>query len=97
MAQHLTAIEEYYETVKGEYNIPFEHFKIICNSPFKFLRNIISSGILKNIRFQYLGCFEVSPSRVKYCKKTLEENFEKGLISERRYKERIKVYDNYKI
>ena len=69
----MTAVEEYYETVKDRYNIPLDHFKIICTSPFKFLRNVISTGVLKNIRFQYFGNFEVCSSRVKFCKKTLEE------------------------
>lgn len=93
----MTAVEEYYEIVKDRYNIDFNHFKIICHSPFKFLREIISSGILKNVRFQYFGNFEVSSSRVKYCKKTLEENYKNGLISQRRYEERLKVYNNYEI
>lgn len=92
-----TNVEEYFEIVKDKYDIDLEHFKIICTSPFKFLKEIMSSGVLKNIRFQYLGNFEVSSGRVKYSKKSLQENFDKGLISERRYKERMKVLDNYEV
>ena len=63
--------------------------------PFKFLKKIISSGILKNIRLQYLGTFEVSKNRVNYSKKMLQENYDNNVISEVRYKDRMKVLNNY--
>jgi len=92
---NLTNIEQYYNEVKDKYDIDFEHFKIICNTPFKFLKRIMASGVLKNIRFQYLGNFEVAKSRVEYSKKTLQENYDNNVISHTRYCERMKVLNNY--
>lgn len=88
-------VTQYFEEVNDLYDIDFEHFKRICLTPFIFVRNIISSGVLCNIRLQYFGVFEVSPSRVKYSKKTLEKNFKEGLIPEERYNRRITVLNNY--
>lgn len=88
-------IEQYFEEVKGTYGISFEHFKRICLTPFIYVKHIMSLGVLKNIRLQYFGTFEVSPSRVMYSKKTLTENYEKGLISVERYNKRIKILNNY--
>ena len=88
-------IEEYWEEVKDQYDIPFEEFKLVCRTPFKFAKEIMSSGILKNIRFKYFGVFEVSGSRVHYCKKSLESNYEKGVISEKHYTKRLNVLNNY--
>ena len=96
MESSTSTIEQYYETVREQYpNIDLEHFKLICTAPFKLVKKVMSSGILRNIRLQYLGVFEVSQSRVKYSKRTLTENYENGLISERRYTERLKVLNSY--
>jgi hypothetical protein len=88
-------IEEFYNIEGKNYNISLEECKLICNSPFKFVKEIFSRGMLKNIRLQYFGVFEVSSSRVKYSSKTLEESYTKGLISEKRYKERKEILDKY--
>jgi|SRR6187402_3647511 len=88
-------IEQYYEEVKDKYDLDLEHFKIICNSPFVLLKRIMTLGIMKNMRFQYFGNFEVSASRVKYSKIQLIKNYENQLISKHRYEERIKVLNNY--
>ena len=88
-------IEEFYNVEGKNYNVSLEECKLICNAPFKFVKEILGRGILKNIRLQYFGVFEVSSSRVKYSRKTLEENYSKGLISEKRYKERKEILDGY--
>ena len=90
-----TLIEEFYNVEGKNYNVSLEECKLICNAPFKFVKEILGRGILKNIRLQYFGVFEVSSSRVKYSRKTLEENYNKGLISEKRYKERKEILENY--
>ena len=96
MESSTSNIEQYYEQVKEQYpDITLEHFKIICTAPFKQVKRVMSSGVLRNIRLQFLGVFEVSQSRVKYSKKTLQANYDNGLISERRYTERIKVLNSY--
>ena len=89
-------IEQYYELIKERYpDITLEHFKLICTAPFKQIKRVMSSGVLRDIRLQFFGVFEVSGSRVKYSKKTLTENFENNLISEKRYTDRLKVLDSY--
>lgn len=97
MDSTLNNIEEYYEEVKEIYGIEFKQFKDICLSPFLLVKEVISGGSLKNIRLQYFAVFEASASRIKYSKKTLEENFAKGVISEERYNRRIKILNNYEV
>ena len=89
-------IEEFYEENKHIYpDLSIDEFKIICNSPFKFTKQVINRGILKNIRFQYFGVFEVMPSRVKYSLKTLENNYKTDKITEERYNKRKEILENY--
>ena len=96
MESSASNIEQYYEQVRKQYpNITLEHFKLICTAPFKQVKRVMSSGILRDIRLQFLGVFEVSQSRVKYSRKTLTENFENNLISEKRYLDRLKVLNSY--
>ena len=89
-------IEEFYEEVKHIYpDLSIDEFKIICNSPFKFTKEVINRGTLRNIRFQYFGVFEVMPSRVKYSLKTLEENYKSKKITEDRYNKRKEILEAY--
>lgn len=89
-------IEEFYEQEKHSYaDLSLAEFKLICNSPFKFTKEVINRGTLKNVRLQYFGVFEVSSSRVKYSLKTLEDNYETGKITKERYDKRKEILDNY--
>ena len=89
-------IEEFYEETKHLYpSISLSEYRNICNSPFKFTKEVINRGTLKNIRFQYFGVFEVIPSRVKYSLKTLENNYKTGKITEERYNKRKEILENY--
>jgi len=88
-------IEQYYSENPQYHDIPFEEFKLICNSPFKFIKEVLNRGILRDIRLQYFGVFEVVESRVKYFRNKLEENYKKKTISEKRYNERLKVFNGY--
>ena len=89
-------IEEFYEEVKYIYpDLSINEFRLICNSPFKFTKEVINRGTLRNIRFQYFGVFEVMSSRVKYSLKTLEENFKNNKISEDRYLKRKAILERY--
>lgn len=89
-------IEEFYEQNKDLYgDIPPNEFNLICNSPFKFTKEVISRGVLKNIRLQYLGVFEVVPSRIRHAFKNLENNFKEGKISEERYIKRKEILSTY--
>ena len=89
-------IEEFYEENKLIYpDLSINEFRLICNSPFSFAKQVINRGILKNIRFQYFGVFEVMPSRVKYSLKTLEENYKSKKITEERYNKRKEILEKY--
>ena len=89
-------IEKFYEQEKSFYpDLSLTEFKLICSSPFKFTKEVINRGTLKNIRLQYFGVFEVSPSRVKYSLKNLEENFKEKKISKERYNKRKEILENY--
>ena len=89
-------IEEFYEENKHIYpDLSINEFRLICNSPFSFAKQVINRGILKNIRFQYFGVFEVMPSRVKYSLQKLEENFKEKKISEERYNKRKEILERY--
>lgn len=89
-------VEEFYEEIKNTYpDISLNEFRIICNSPFKFTKEVINRGTLKNVRLQYFGVFEVMPSRVKYSLKTLENNYETGKITEERYNKRKEILERY--
>lgn len=89
-------IREFYEETKHLYpNLSINEYRIICNSPFNFVKQVINRGTLRNIRFQYFGVFEVMPSRVKYSLKTLEENFKTKKITEERYNKRKEILERY--
>lgn len=89
-------IEEFYEENKHIYpDLSISEFRLICNSPFSFVKQVINRGVLKNIRFQYFGVFEVMPSRVKYSLKTLEENYKSKKITEERYNKRKEILERY--
>ena len=89
-------IEEFYEENKHTYpDLSISEFRLICNSPFSFVKQVINRGVLKNIRFQYFGVFEVMSSRVKYSLKTLEENYKSKKITEERYNKRKEILERY--
>lgn len=88
-------VEEFYNQEKEKYDLSLEEFKLICSSPFKLVKEVMASGILRNIRLQFLGVFEVLGRRVHYSLKNLEKNFEEGKITEKKYLERKQVYNNY--
>ena len=91
-------IEEFYKQQEQIHDsISLSEFRLICNSPFKFTKEVINRGTLKNIRLQYFGVFEVMPSRVKYSLKTLTENFKSNKITEDRYNKRKEILEKYDI
>lgn len=98
MDSNLTNIEEFYNEMKEYYpDLTLSDFNEICRTPFKYVKQVMSSGELKDIRLQYFGVFEVSPSRVKYNKKILKKNFEKGIVSENRYNKKMNILNNYEV
>lgn len=92
-----SSVEEYYEIVKDQYDIDLNHFKLICTAPFKLLKEVMSKGFLKNIRFQYFGTFEVSKGRVEFYSKNLKKAYEQGYLTKEKYEEKLKMYQDYGI
>lgn len=90
-----TLVEKFYEEIKHEYNITIEECSDICNTPFKFIKNIMNSGVLKSIRLQYFGVFSVSSGKVKYTLENLKLKFNKGLLTEEEFIKRKNTLENY--
>ena len=87
-------IKEYYEEVKDQYDIDLVHFEKICRAPFLFVKGVMSSGLLMDIRLQYFGVFKVSKSKLKYYKKNLIEKFSRGDISEEKFNKKMKIFND---
>lgn len=95
MANLKSNIEEFYEHVKDDYGISFEEFKLICNTPFRFIKDLSNNNVLRDFRLKYFGVFKVSESKVKHYKKNLLLSYQNGTISERYYKQKIKTIKEY--
>lgn len=92
----MSLIEEFYNKNKDTYpEVSLEEFKLICNSPFLLIKEVMNRGLLKDIRIKYLGLFKVVPSRVKYSLINLEKNYEEKKISKERYEKRKKILTSY--
>ena len=88
----MSLLDEFYKEIQPLYpDLSIDECRAICNAPFKFTKEVINRGIMKNIRLQYFGVFEVSPSRVKYSLQALENNFKEGKITEERYNRRKEI------
>lgn len=91
-----TIIEDFFELKGAKFDITFEECKLICNSVFKFVKDIINKGSLKNIRLQYFGIFKVSGSRVKYSQDALQNKFKNKNMTNENFEKRNKILNNYK-
>ena len=59
-----TLIREYYQTIKGNYNLTEEDISLICRYQFILTRRTIEAGSLATIRIKYMGTFTVFKGRV---------------------------------
>lgn len=91
----MEVIEQFYQEEGYKFGISLEECKLICTAPFKLIKEVMSRGLLRDIRLQYFGVFEVSGSRVKYNLKSLEESYKNGTISEERYNKRKEILTSY--
>lgn len=96
MKSNSNNIEEFYNEIRGKYSsISLEDTDKICRGPFKFIKEVISSGELKDIRLEYFGVFEVSKRRLNFKKKSLQESYENGTVSQAVYDKRMKILNSY--
>ena len=84
-------VDEFKSTLGEDFDIDNTELQLICSSPFRFLKERIMEGTLKDVKFKYLGKFEVNIPMIKYSKKTLEEKFKSGEVTEERYLKRMKI------
>lgn len=90
-------ISNFYDKyIKDVYNITEEQCKDICSSPFRMLKEVISSGSMVDVRLQYFGLFKVNSGRVKYSLKNLEKKYQEERISKEKYIERKNILTKYK-
>lgn len=90
-------IQDFYdEHIKKEYpDITEKEAELICTAPFKMLKEVISSGTMKDVRFKFLGIFKIEERKVKYTRKNLQVLLEKGAITEEYLEKRIEILDRY--
>ena len=92
----MSSIDEFYTKHEDIYrDIPLSEFKLICNSPFMLIKEVMNRGLLKDIRIKYLGVFQVVPSRIVHSLKKLESNFKEKKISKERYEKRKSILSSY--
>lgn len=84
------------EGLPKEYkHLPIETLKAVCYTPFAFLRKVMQSNVLTEIRFKYLGVFLVSSRKVKSLFEKADIRRCKGLITEEEFfeiKNKVEVY-----
>lgn len=89
-------VEKFWEKSGVEYGITIEEFKLICYSPFRYIKKVLANSLMVNIRLFYLGEFRVSGARLGYNKNSLEKNYANGVTSEENYNKRIEILNRYK-
>ena len=88
-------LREFANTLPVEYRkITLQQLRLICFSPFAFLRKEFQSGYLPEIRFRYFGVFRVSEKKALFELSKAEIRFAKGLITEEEYYRVKTMVDN---
>lgn len=95
MARASNLVEDFYEFYKESTTLDSGDFFRVCRAPFRHIKEEFSKGSLKPFRLQYLGTFSIPAHRVKYSLKCIEEKFNNGLMSEKKYLERKELLERY--
>lgn len=89
-------INEFYEVYKNEFTgLSKEDIKKICYTPFKHLKEEMSSDELPEIRLRYFGLFKVHPSRAKHKLRSIKERFKLHKISPKQYFKDKAILEKY--
>lgn len=88
-------IKAFYEENKSSLGMSESEVIALCSSPFKLVKEVISSGSLKDIRLKYFGIFKTTQTKVDYAKKKWGERLEKNLATEEEYKEVMLKLNSY--
>ena len=86
-------IEEYYNGLQPD--MTYKEFETICKTPFKHMKDNLSSGNLYEIRFRYLGKFTPSPSSVVWMLGYTKDRYDKELIGQSEYNRTITTLTKY--
>lgn len=81
-------IKEYFEEVKDKYNIPFDHFSMICKAPFLFFRKMMELPELPIINIKYLGKFIIQAGQAKKIINALNRQLSSGVITKEQFDRR---------
>ena len=84
------------EVLPKEYSgIPNNILKNICFTPFMFVRKVMQSNVLTEIRLKYFGIFMVSPGKSKTMLEKAEIRHSKGLIDDEEFYEIKNMVNNF--
>lgn len=87
--------KEFFENVKEDYpKLSYDKIKTIVTSPWIHLKDTMENE-LDDMRIQFFGKFLIFPKRVIMEYKKLKERFDKGLITEKTYKEKKEQVEKY--
>lgn len=96
MLEHDNAIEEYYNEVKDKYpDIPFEKFKLICRTPWLYIKRCIQSTEMPIIHIKFFGKFRVFSHRVIKSLKACGTSYKNNRITIEEYEARKKFLTGY--
>ena len=79
-------ISEYYKSIKDKYpELSPERVRDICISPWLFLKHIMESGTLEEVRLKYFGVFYVCSSRAVRLLEDAKLRFSKQYMSPKQF------------
>jgi hypothetical protein len=88
--------QEFHEKISVEYpEITFEQTKEIVAGPFNMLKEEMTSGKLRTVRFQFFGMFVIYPKRVLELLKRMEKNYLAGEVTQESFTRHKKVLMDY--
>ena len=93
---HEKAIQEYYNQVKDKYpDVDFIRFRIICRSPFEFIKSVIKSTRMAVIMVKHLGKFIPNPREIRNQIRGEKVFLEKGISTQEQHDFKINYLSNY--
>lgn len=78
-------IEEFYDSIKDEFDLTFDQVVDICFGPFIFTKKIIEKGDFESVRLKYFGNFTVYSKRIKSMLEKNKEMLEEGRLSQEQF------------
>lgn len=87
---------EFYKEISSAFpGLTRSEIDLICNSPFKHLKNMMEGDEICEMRLKYFGSFLVYPRKAKYELEILDTRLEKNIISQTQYVKYKEMLENY--